>query len=168
MTTEATPRLTLPFIQPGQAQKEMFHNEALARLDLIVQAAAEAIGETVPPTGPVEGQAWIVGAGATGEWAGADNQLAGWSNNGWRFVMPRAGMCVWLGQTTGFAVYDGAEWRVGDLVGQRVSIEGVQVVGNQSAAIADPEGGATMDVQARDAINAILGAMRHHGLIASG
>lgn len=39
MTDLPTPRLALPLLQPGQAQKEMYHNEALARLDLAVQPA---------------------------------------------------------------------------------------------------------------------------------
>jgi hypothetical protein len=28
---DTTPRFALPFILPGQAQKELFHNEALAQ-----------------------------------------------------------------------------------------------------------------------------------------
>ncbi len=37
----ASQRLALPFILPGQAQKELFHNEALQTLDLVVAAAVE-------------------------------------------------------------------------------------------------------------------------------
>ena len=36
--SESTARLALPLIAPGQAQKEVSHNEALAALDLLVQA----------------------------------------------------------------------------------------------------------------------------------
>jgi hypothetical protein len=45
----------LPLVQPGQAQKEMVHNEAIARIDLIVQAVALASLDT-PPTAPESGQ----------------------------------------------------------------------------------------------------------------
>jgi hypothetical protein len=38
---DMTPRFGLPFILPGQAQKEHFHNEALLRVDAILSAAAE-------------------------------------------------------------------------------------------------------------------------------
>ena len=33
-----TPRLSLPFLSPGQAQKEFTHNEALQILDAVVAA----------------------------------------------------------------------------------------------------------------------------------
>lgn len=49
-----------------------------------------------------------------------------------------------------------SEYRVG----------GTKVVGSQQGAITAPTGGATIDSQARTAINAILSAMRTHGLIA--
>ncbi len=39
----ATPRLSLPFIVPGQAQKELFHNEALQLLDVLVAGAVEGL-----------------------------------------------------------------------------------------------------------------------------
>jgi hypothetical protein len=41
------------------------------------------------------------------------------------------------------------------------------VVGPQAAAIADPDGGAVVDGEARTAIAAILAALRSHGLIAA-
>ena len=56
-----TARLALPLLSPGQAQKEMTHNEALALIDLAVQASVESVGATVPPADPAEGAAWILG-----------------------------------------------------------------------------------------------------------
>jgi len=41
------------------------------------------------------------------------------------------------------------------------------VVGVQQAAIAEPSSGDTVDGEARTAIDAILAALRSHGLIAS-
>ncbi|HLZ79899.1 MAG TPA: hypothetical protein VKQ09_11235 [Sphingomonas sp.] len=35
--SDATTRFALPLIAPGQAQKELFHNEALARVDALLQ-----------------------------------------------------------------------------------------------------------------------------------
>lgn len=43
----------------------------------------------------------------------------------------------------------------------------VQVVGAQQAAVADATGGATVDTEARAAINALLARLRTHGLIAT-
>ncbi len=42
---------------------------------------------------------------------------------------------------------------------------GVQVIGNQGAAVADASGGSTVDAEARTAINTLLSRLRTHGLI---
>jgi hypothetical protein len=57
MSDERTPRLALPLLQPGQAQKETTHNEALAVLDLVVQASVLAVGTNVPPVAAELGSA---------------------------------------------------------------------------------------------------------------
>jgi hypothetical protein len=46
-------------------------------------------------------------------------------------------------------------------------VDGNQVVAGQQAAIANPAGGVTIDLQSRAAINLILDALRAHGLIAT-
>jgi hypothetical protein len=47
------------------------------------------------------------------------------------------------------------------------SVGGTKVVGTQGATVADATGGATIDAEARAAINALLARLRTHGLIAS-
>jgi hypothetical protein len=42
-----------------------------------------------------------------------------------------------------------------------------QVIGPRAAAIASPSGGTVIDSEARSTIDAILGALRQHGLIDS-
>src|SRR3990167_11217103 len=42
-----------------------------------------------------------------------------------------------------------------------------KVIGAQGAAVADASGGATIDAEARTAINALLARLRAHGLIAT-
>ena len=39
---DGTPRWALPFLFAGQAQKEMFHNEALVRIDALVHGIAQS------------------------------------------------------------------------------------------------------------------------------
>lgn len=166
MNENQTARLALPMLQPGQAQKELYHNEALALLDLAVQPVVIEIGRNAPPTTPLPGQSWIVGAAPTGAWAGAANKLAGWTNGGWRFVAPFDGMTVWSLANTGEARFTAGTWVVGESRAARLLIDGQQVVGPQRQAIATPAGGSTLDVEARAAIAAILTALRAHGLIA--
>lgn len=95
MMDEATARLRLPLIAPGQAQKEMTHNEALVLVDLLVQPAVEAVDAVSPPAAPAVGQAWAVGAGAGGDWSGQAGTVAGWTAGGWRFAGPVDGLAVW-------------------------------------------------------------------------
>ncbi len=163
MTDMMTPRLSLPLLQPGQAQKEMSHNEALALIDLSVQAAAEGV-LSAPPTDPAEGQCWIVGASPTGAWSGHAHAIAGWTPGGWRMVQPREGTRLWIDQTSGFALFRGGEWRFGEAHG-KVFIGGLQVVGERMPDIAEPIGGLVVDGAARAAIIAVLEALRVHGLI---
>ncbi|SFO03653.1 DUF2793 domain-containing protein [Sphingomonas sp. OK281] len=165
MSDDHTPRLALPMLQPAQAQKETTHNEALALLDLAVQASVLAVGTNVPPVAPVAGNAWIVGSAPTGGWAGQARAIAGWTSGGWRFVVPREGMTAWSVADAQAARFAGGAWTTGVLAGTRVTIGGVDVVGARRAAIPDPTGGTIVDSQARTAIGAILGALRGHGLI---
>ena len=46
------------------------------------------------------------------------------------------------------------------------AVAGIQVVSNQGAAVSDATGGATIDAEARTAINDLLARVRSHGLIA--
>lgn len=142
-------------------------NEALALLDIAVQASAVAGGIDTPPEAPLAGQCWIVGDAPEAAWSGCAAMLAGWTGDGWRFVAPVDGMIIWI-EADGLAWrrVDGA-WHAGDLTGERVSIEGVQVIGPQLGAIGDPTGGDVVDAEARVAVAAILAALRSHGLIAS-
>jgi len=167
MADETTARLTLPLLQAGQAQKEMTHNEALARLDLAVQARVETMGFNDPPADPAAGDCWIVGPAPTGAWSGNAGALAGWTADGWRFLTAAEGMSLWVADQAVAARYVAGTWQAGTLAGRQIVIEGVKVIGAQAAAIADPTGGTTIDVEARTTIGAILAALRGHGLIAS-
>lgn len=165
--TETTARHALPLIQPGQAQKELYHNEALSLLDLLSHAAVESAGDETPPSSPDIGQCWLLGAAPTGAWTGRGEAIAIWSAGGWRFAAPVEGMLVWLRDQEVWARRSASGWIIGDLPTLTVSVAGEQVLGPRGAAIADPTGGSTVDGQARTAIAAILVALRTHGLIES-
>lgn len=167
MSDTQTDRFALQLLQPGQAQKEMFHNEAIATLDLIVQPAVETLGLDTPPTAPESGQSWIVGDSPIGAWSGKAGQLAGWSAAGWRFVIPRVGMAVWVIADALTARFGDGAWAIGEETAAHLAIGGDVVVGPRQAAIATPSGGATVDTESRTAIVAMLAALRAHGLIAT-
>lgn len=167
MTIDVTPRWALPQLFAGQAQKELFHNEALARIDMLLHGQVESADEDTPPSAPDLGQCWIVAAAATGDWAGHDGAVACWTDGGWRFVAPREGLSLWVADRSHAMRYDGSGWEDEAVRGDGLYVDGNRVVGSQQGAIADPEGGASVDSEARSAIDAILAALRSHGLIAA-
>ena len=148
---EATANLKLPFLYVGQAQKEVTHNEALALLDTVLFPVL--LGEMSAPPAPLDendaGQRWLVGAAATGAWAGKDEKLACWTGTGWRFsVIPDM-----------FRAY-------------RIDLgyETVRIGGNWISAdtMTDPTGGNVVDGEARASISAILTFLRSTGQIPDG
>lgn len=166
MSDDRSARLALPLLHAGQAQKEITHNEALALLDLAVQASVAAAGLDVPPDAPAEGACWLIGEAPVGAWDGQAGALAGWTAGGWRFVAPREGMRVWDVAGRHWLVRVAGAWEAGVVRGEAVRIGDRQVVGAQQPAIADAVGGATVDVEARAALAQLLAALRTHGLIA--
>lgn len=163
--SDATARFGLPFILSGQAQKELFHNEALTWIDFALQAAVEGPPLAVPPAAPEDGQCWIVAAGASGAWAGKDDQLAGWSEGGWRFVAPVPGMQVWRPDSGYRSQWNGSQWSDGAMAAARLEVGGQQVVGERQEGIVNPSGGTVIDVEARATIAQITAALMSHGLI---
>lgn len=161
----ATPRLLLPFLVPGQAQKELYHNEALQLLDVLVAAAVEGPPLATPPGSPAIGNCYIVAASPSGDWAGRAQQVAAYTSGGWRFIAPSEGMNALVKGSGSIAAYRSGAWEIGILRGSEVAIGGQRVVGPRGAAIAAATGGITADVEARAAIGLILAAMRDHGLI---
>lgn len=162
-----TPIHALPLLAPGQANKELTHNEALTLLDMLCHTAVEAVAPASAPPSPEPGQCWVVGAGATGAWAGRDSALACWTEGGWRFVAAREGMTVWSIADSLPACFSGGTWTVGTIRAGEVRIGGVRVIGAQGAAISEPTGGTIVDSEARFALGAVISALRSHGLIAS-
>ena len=65
------------------------------------------------------------------------------------------------------ALYQGGAWSYGEVGAATVKVGGLQVVGPRASAIAAPTGGATVDSECREALSAVLAALRSHGLIAS-
>ena len=77
---------------------------------MVVQLTIEAIDAVTPPITAVEGQAWAIGAGATGAWSDHVGELATWRNGGWLFVTPRIGWRAWDMTTATAISYDGTSW----------------------------------------------------------
>ena len=59
--SEVSSILSLPYIQPSQAQKHVTHNEALLILDVATQLVVKGIDVTTPPSSPDDGALYGLG-----------------------------------------------------------------------------------------------------------
>ena len=129
---------------PGQAQKEIFVNEALARLDALAQPVVLA-SRAAPPPSHAAGDTYLVVAPATEDWSEQENCLAISQETHWVFQTPYEGM----------RIYDREEaairfWRDG---------------WSDPQSIADPDGGSTIDIEARGTIATLLLCLRSLGIL---
>jgi len=109
--TETT-HLSLPFIEGGQAQKHVTHNEALRALDALVMLAAHDRDLASPPASPADGDRYIVKAPGTGGFAGKDNQIAMCDDGVWMFYPPQPGWTCYVEDEGALVVYDGSGWQI--------------------------------------------------------
>lgn len=100
----------LPLVQAAQAQKHVTVNEALARLDAVAQMRVVADDLEIGPAEPSEGEAYIVGPIASGDWAGKSGSVAIFSNGGWLFLIPKAGWKAWNQVLGAEIIFDGVSW----------------------------------------------------------
>jgi hypothetical protein len=65
--SDQSPRLTLPFLLAGQAQKHVAVNDAFALLDALVHLAIESRTIAAEPAAPADGAVYLLPEGRTGE-----------------------------------------------------------------------------------------------------
>ncbi len=105
-----TPNLALPLLAAAQAQKHVTVNEALARLDGLVQISVKDRDLAAPPASPTEGERYIVAAGATGAWAGWDGDVVLFTGGAWLRLPPSEGWRVWIEDESVLVVRTGGAW----------------------------------------------------------
>jgi hypothetical protein len=158
-------RFALPFLAPGQMQKETFHNEALQAIDMLLCPIVEGLLQS-PPMNAAIGSCYLVAADADGAWLGQDGALACMTDGGWRYVPATEGLSV-LDRATGeVIVHRNGNWETGIVRAQEVRINDQVVLRNRQPGIADPASGSIVDNECRAAVSAILTTLRAHGLIA--
>ncbi len=143
MPDNHTARYELPLLAVGQAHKEVFHNEALLRIDFMLNPVVQAVENDPANIEPDEGRCWLVGTSPAGDWAGRPDQIAGWTQGGWRFFDPPAFLRVMIAESETYAVFTGS-WQFSD-------------------ALTGPAGGNNADPEARAAIDSILSLLRRAG-----
>jgi len=112
MSDDQSARLGLPYLAAGQMQKHVTLNEALTRLDALVQATVVSRTTAAQPTAPEDGQLYILpGTAAGADWDGFDaGDLVRAETGGWTLVEAPDGLLVHVVDQGVFVVRDGAGW----------------------------------------------------------
>lgn len=102
-----SPNLVLPYLAANQSQKHVTVNEALRRLDTLVQITVQSAALAAPPGSPTEGQRWIVAASPTGAWVGQSGKIAAWQDAAWAFYTPLDGWTAVDVSTDALLIFNG-------------------------------------------------------------
>jgi hypothetical protein len=108
--SDDTPHLKLPFLAESQQNKSLTVNDALNRLDALVQIAVKDRDLAAPPATPAEGDRYIVAAGGSGVWSGCDGRLAAFFDGAWTCFAPDDGWAVWIADERALAVFCDGAW----------------------------------------------------------
>ena len=133
---DISPRLSLPYLLPNQAQKHVTLNDALRRLDAIVQARILSMEQIAAPDAPSDGDAYVLPDGAyPGAWsAGHAGQLAVYQDGSWAFISPQAGWLVFDLSRSVLVLFDGADWV--DLSDRQVPRLGINMIADKTNRLA--------------------------------
>lgn len=115
MSEPVTLRCGLPLLQPAQAQKHVTVNDAMMRLDALVNLVLNSVTVATPPAVVVDGQCWAVPPGATAAWEGHGGEIAIGANGGWVFAIPQRGQRGFVLDRGVQALWNGSAWIEGGL-----------------------------------------------------
>lgn len=107
MTT--TPNLELPYLENSQANAELYHNEALNIVDILLSRGLVSRSTTSPPAHS-DGIAYLVPTGATGDWSGQAGKVAASWGSAWVFYDPKDGWSAWVVDENVTIIYRGG-WK---------------------------------------------------------
>lgn len=108
---DESPRLTLPYLLAGQAQKHVSVNDAFALLDALVHLAIESRTTTVQPACPADGAVYLLPPGRTGaDWGALPiGALVRW-DYGWSALPTPDGLIALVKDEGLFLARKGGAW----------------------------------------------------------
>lgn len=109
---ESSPRLSLAYLSPQQAQKHVTVNEALRRLDALVSLAVRSRSLAAQPATPAEGDAYILPAAPSGAaWgAFAPGDIAAFQDGAWANIAPVEGLRAFVIDEALLFVFTAGAW----------------------------------------------------------
>jgi len=104
-----TSHLGITLVEQAQAQKEITVNQALTRIDALLNTGAISRSTSTPPGSPSSGDLYIVGVSPTGAWSGQAGKLA-YYDQLWKFIAPGTGATLWVNDESLAYAYNGTSW----------------------------------------------------------
>lgn len=97
------------YVSQAQTQKEVTVNEALEKLDAILNTGVIDKDLSTPPGAPTNGDVYIVGSSPTGDWSGQAGDIA-YYEDAWKFIDPKEGLTIWVSDENILYTFDGTNW----------------------------------------------------------
>lgn len=109
---EQSPRLSLSYLAPSQAQKHVTVNETVRRLDQLCQQTVLSRTMSAEPGSPSDGDAYILPASPAGAaWQNfSEASIAAYQDGAWMEIIPKEGWRAWVADDDEFVVFDGSAW----------------------------------------------------------
>lgn len=113
MVAPTSPRLGLDYLAASQAQKHVTLNDALRRLDAVVQVCVASKSIATQPAAPDEGDSWILPGGASGDAWGTmtPGSLAAFQDGAFVEIQPWTGFLAYIADEDALHVHDGTGWK---------------------------------------------------------
>lgn len=108
-----TPIASIPEIAQNQAAKYVTHNEAIRQLEALTLGSVIDRTLTAPPalSSPGDdGKVYIPASGATGAWAGQDDNIAIFKDDAWVFYPPFENLFIYSIGDSSFIIYQSGSW----------------------------------------------------------
>jgi hypothetical protein len=107
-----SPRLSLPYLAPQQAQKHVTVNEGLRRLDALVQLRVASRSLAAEPATPGDGDAFILPSGASGgSWSALQQgAIAVFQDGAWAAIAPEEGFLAFVADEGAFVRFAAGAW----------------------------------------------------------
>ncbi len=84
----------------------------LLKIDTLAKLKVINYTTTTPPVSPSEGDVYIVGIGATGDWSGLDKKVVVRTGTSWTSYAPVKGWLAYNENTSSYIGYNGTNWIV--------------------------------------------------------
>lgn len=105
--------LVVGFGAYGEDYKTAFEASLLKMARFGIQLTVLDRDLTAPPGGESAGDAYIVGASATGDWSGQDDDVAIYDGAAWVFATPRIGWICYLVDEEKLTAFKAGGWSAG-------------------------------------------------------